>query len=337
MPDRLKAVLIGASGAGKQRHQERMYAPALLAHDQFEITGIVDDPAATADDRAASKALSAALGVDILDDFAAALAAADVASVCVPYDRRLDVISAAADHDVAMVVDKPLALTPADARRLASIVERRDVVAMPAHHARFHPSVRAAIGAVVRGDIGLPWGIQGECLATGDDAWPHGELANFLCYPLDIARAVLALEPRSVAAWRSRPFSDSADDGQEDVAVLSIMFDHEVPVSITVGRTAVPAHDAGAHGEHRYRIMGSEGILTVNLATPSLAVVGADGTRDRRPIGNGSVHAMFDHLASVRRGETAPELTFADAVVVAETVEAARRAADTRNTARLPH
>lgn len=325
MSNPLRVVLVGAGDAGGSDHQRLSFGPALLAHPAFDVIGVVDDPPAGTVERERSAELAADLGLFVLDDFAAATERTDVACVCTTLDRRESVVTELAGRGVHLLLDKPAARTAAATRELAGIVEQAGVVAMPGHAMRFHPAVLRAVASVARGDIGLPWAVQSELLlAEGTSEWQNGALANGLGHSLDIVRAILGLEPTSVAAWRSSPFFDGQD---EDLAVLSLSFDHDVPVSLTVGRTPTKGHPNGVAGDHLYRVMGSEGVLTVDLGKPAIQVNG--GSRSRR-FGAGAIAAMLDHLAAVIRGQAAPTLSLADAVAVADVVEAARAAADSR-------
>ncbi|WP_026876575.1 Gfo/Idh/MocA family protein [Jiangella gansuensis] len=323
MSEPLRTILCGAGDAGGSEHQRLSFGPALIAHPAYDVVGVVDDPAAGGVERERSVQLAADLDLPVFEDFTAAAEAADVACVCSALDRRGSVVAALAASGVHLLLDKPAARTAAATRELADTVERSGVVAMPGHAMRFHPAVLRATAAVARGDIGLPWAVQSELLlAEGTTEWQNGALANGLGHSLDIVRAIIGLEATSVAAWRSSPFFAGRD---EDLAVLSLTFEHDVPVSLTVGRTPTKGHPNGIAGDHLYRVMGSEGVLTVDLGKPSVQVNG--GSRARR-YGAGAIAAMLDHLAAAVRHQARPTLSLADAVAVAEIVEAARRASD---------
>ena len=92
-------------------------------------------------------------------------------------------------------------------------------------------------------------------LANGTQEWQNGALANGLGHSLDVVRAIHGLESVSEAARRSSPFFRGKD---EDLAVVSLIFERDVPVSLTVGITPTPDHPNERAGDHLYRVMGAE-------------------------------------------------------------------------------
>jgi predicted dehydrogenase len=231
----------------------------------------------------------------------------------------------------ALLIDKPMAGSIADARAIVDAVRRAGVVAMPAYHYRFDPAIRAARDQVAAGRVGLPYAIHSEFLiATGRAVSDLGELRNFGCYPVDAIRAVTGCEVRSVCATTTRALIPAAAGGApEDFAFLAMTLDHGIIATTSVARTGVQSHPRGYPGDRTMRIAGSHGTLIVDAHRPAFWVYGPDRA-ELRSFADPSVHAQIDHLIRCALGEDRAGITVDDglaAVAVVETAyESARQA-----------
>lgn len=314
----LRVLLAGYAGAGAQNHQAEMYAPAFAAHPGFTIAGVADAEKTGEDEREPARAAAAAFGVPYVDDLDYALRRvdADVVSVCVPLDARVEAVTAALRAGRHVLVDKPTALSPAECDEIAAVAAETGLLCVPAHHHRFHPAIRAASAAVAAGRVGLPWNVQADFLVAGGQPCPLGELANFGVYPVDVIRAMTALPVTAVYA---------ADSG-DGPAVLCMRHERGLTSTITVGRVQeIPDEPMAVH---RYRISGSHGILFVDATRPPLTVRTAQG-RQATSFASGTVEALIDEVhAAISTGRPAA-LGAGDAVAVAAVLDAANESART--------
>lgn len=294
----LGVLLHGSAGLGAgQDHQRDMYRPAFEAHPGFEVlpgtTGL-DDPAV------------------------------DVVSVCADPDRRAGAVIAALRAGRHVLADKPLAMTAADAAKVAAVAAETGLVCLPAHHQRFHPMIAAARGAVAGGKVGLPWNVQADFLVAGGTPSPAGELANFAVYPLDVVLALTGLRARRVFARLS---THRSDGGADDLALLFLTHENALTSTISVGRVGELADTRPAGlAVHRYRVSGSHGVLDIDASRPAVVVRRADVSTPTWH-GPGTVHRLLDELhAAVTAGRPSSP-SAADAVHLAEIVDAARASA----------
>ncbi|RIQ37369.1 Gfo/Idh/MocA family protein [Jiangella rhizosphaerae] len=292
----LGVLLLGFAGLGPdQDHQRAMYQPAFEAHPGFEIVdAALDDPAV------------------------------DVVSVCVEPERRADAVIAALQAGKHVLVDKPLALTAADAAKVATVAAETGKVCLPAHHQRFHPMIAAARGAVAGGKVGLPWNVQADFLVAGGTPSPAGELANFAVYPLDVVLALTGLRARRVFARLGTHWSDGDAD---DFALLLLTHENGLTSTISVGRTRSLADTRPAGlAVHRYRVSGSHGVLDIDASRPAVVLRRAEASSQVWH-GPGTVDRLLDELhAAVTAGRPSSP-SAADAVHIAEIVDAARASA----------
>jgi predicted dehydrogenase len=332
----LGVLLAGYGGVGAQDHQKDMYAPAFDQHPDYDILAISDDHATPDDLRARSRDEARQRGVPYVEDLVEALElpGIDLLSVCTAFERRVAVAELAAGHGKHLLIDKPMALTLEDCDAIATTTTNAGVVCMPAHHQRYQASVRDARAAVAGGRIGLSWAVHADFIVTSraaaaslDEltAWPLGELLNFAVYPIDCIRAMTGLEIRSVYATRGGFFY--GNEGDEDFGVLALTLEHDVLATVSIGRAPVSGHLNGGLGEHRYRVMGSHGLLLVDAGKPAITVHG--GGRSRRlPFGSDSVAVMLDELAAAIRTGRPADIGPSDAQAALAVTLAARQAAD---------
>lgn len=297
----LGVLLLGFAGLGPdQDHQSSMYRPAFEAHPGFEI---VD-----------ADTVDTGLGDP----------AVDVVSVCVAPDRRADTVIEALRAGKHVLVDKPLALTAADAARVAAVAAETGKVCLPAHHQRFHPMIAAARGAVAGGKVGLPWNVQADFLVAGGTPSAAGELANFAVYPIDVVLALTGLKVRRVYARLTTQWNDG---GADDFALLFLDHENGLTSTISVGRTRELADTRPAGlAVHRYRVSGSHGVLDIDASRPAVVLRRAEASGQIWH-GPSTVDRLLDELhAAVTAGRQSSPAA-ADAVHIAEIVDAARTSA----------
>lgn len=94
-------------------------------------------------------------GVSVLGSYRELFAAGlDGVVVCTENSRHRAVVELAADAGVAVLCEKPIATTVADAEAMISACERRGVTLMIAYPVRFHPAFRSLREQVTAGRLG---------------------------------------------------------------------------------------------------------------------------------------------------------------------------------------
>ena len=257
---------------------------------------------------------------------------------------------------VAVLLEKPVAMDSADARRLVDTVDRLNGRLLVGHHRRHHPAVARARTAIRDGELGEIVAVSGLWSARKDDAyftdtpW-HREpgagvtLINVV-HDLDLLRHLCG-EVAEIQAMRS---SHARGLEVEDTVSLNLRFE-----SGAVG--SFLASDAGVSpwgwdqateetlafpflpDEVAYRIVGTRGALSV----PNLAKYTYDPSvrrdwhsplsRTYLPVERrGSFQVQLDHFIDVARGTAEPLVTAEDASRTLALVEAAALAAGTSRT-----
>ena len=307
-------VIIGAGGIVNDAH---MPAYRLAG---FPVAGVYDrDPARAA-------AIAKAWNVPVLPDLAAAAAVPGaVFDLAIPPQAHAEVLSSL-PRGAAVLLQKPMGRTLAEADQILGIVRARDLVAAVNFQLRFAPMMLAVADAIGRGLLGPLTDVEVHLdLLTPWHLFPflkglsRVEIAVHSIHYLDLIRH-LAGDPSSVLARTLRhPSSDLAqtrtsailDFGETLRCTLSINHDHDF------GRRFQDA---------RFRFEGTEGAAVAKLGQlldypkgePDELWIGRRGTDDWRQVplsGSWFPHAFVGSMSNLQRfaaGEDDRLITAAD-------------------------
>ncbi|WP_308470000.1 Gfo/Idh/MocA family protein [Kineococcus rubinsiae] len=204
-------------------------APALAASPTSRVVAVVDrDPAAARE--LAARFEGARAATDLGEAFATP--GAQVAYVATPNHAHREVVAAAAAAGLAVLCEKPLAATLADAADLVAACEAAGVLAATAFDQRWHPAHRAAAELIAGGRLGtvtsvriiygcwLPpdWAPPGS--TTGDN-WRvdparagGGAYVDLAPHGLDLVGALLGEDvERATTHLQHRVHDYAVDDG----------------------------------------------------------------------------------------------------------------------------
>jgi predicted dehydrogenase len=191
--DKLRAAVIGAGNMG--RHHVRI----LGAMEGVELVGVVDEDVA----RAASHATH--VGAKAFADISE-LPEVDIAVVAVPTPAHFDVARSLMERGVAVLIEKPMAATPAEARTLVETSEREGVLLAVGHVERFNPAVRALIAMVTE-----PLLMQFERLSPYTPRIRESIVFDLMVHDLDLACLLGGGYPQRIATVGTKVFSDTLD------------------------------------------------------------------------------------------------------------------------------
>jgi predicted dehydrogenase len=132
----LRVAVVGVGHLGQ--HHARL----LAAMPEVELVAVVDARA----ERAAE--IGAKYGAPVFTDPAAVLDSVDAVSIAVPTVAHVDVALPFIERGVAVLIEKPLAASMAEAERLLSAAARHGAIVATGHTERFNPAVVAALPLV---------------------------------------------------------------------------------------------------------------------------------------------------------------------------------------------
>jgi predicted dehydrogenase len=140
MAERLRVGLVGGGPWAR-----RVHAPVLASHPEFELTGVwTRRPAVAAEIAAASGAIA-------FDDFDTLVGAVDVVALSVPPTVQPELAMAAAKAGRHLILEKPIAASLDDARRLADAVGAARVASIVVLTFRFATETKEWLAAVAAG------------------------------------------------------------------------------------------------------------------------------------------------------------------------------------------
>lgn len=159
-------------------------------------------------------------GATVVTDWDGFLAGVDVVDLCTPTHLHSEQVLRVAEAGKAVVVEKPLARTAAQAAELVATCERLGVPLLVGHVLRFNPEYARAKQVVDRGEIGTPAVLRlarnrslpekpGDNWFT-DDEKSGGVILDLMIHDLDYARwiagPITSIYAKSVRT--SRPGTD---------------------------------------------------------------------------------------------------------------------------------
>ncbi len=141
-------------------------------------------------------------GVKFSDDFESTLKNANVKGVVIATPAathfELGMKALAAEKDV--LVEKPLALDLAEARKMVDLAETQKRILMCGHLLHYHPAVRRMKQIIASGDLGEIRYVAATRLNFGKIRWEESVLWSFAPHDLSLLLSILGERPSSVSS-----------------------------------------------------------------------------------------------------------------------------------------
>ena len=227
----------------------------LLAEPEVEVCGVVEPDA----ERLETAIRSGLAGFTTVED----LLGSDV------YARGIDGVVIATPtkyhHAASMLcigagigvlVEKPIAATPDEARQMIGLAKRKNVVLMPGHVERFNPVIRELFRHATR-----PLHIDARRIGAYSPRVVDGVVIDLMIHDLDIVRALAGGDfLKATAVTRSDKSKLS-----EDHAVALITFNNGVTASVTASRL-------GQQKVRDYVVTLSDSVVSADLIRQDLSI-----------------------------------------------------------------
>jgi UDP-N-acetylglucosamine 3-dehydrogenase len=261
MSGRVRIGLVGPGLIARRAH-----LPAHLANADAVVAAIA------AGRRERAEAVAAEFGVPrVYDDWRELIAARDIDAVdiCAPNHLHAEIAVAAAAAGKHVLVEKPMAVSLAEADGMIAAADRAGVVLMVAHNLRFAPLYREVKRLLDEGAIGRLLAARGFFMHAGpDEFWGAesdwfwdagraggGSLLDMGIHMVDLMRWYVGEAVTEVSAMTSRMLKPSPF---EDNAVVLMRFEGGLVASVQSSWSARPQPDRGLtiHGEEGYIAAG---------------------------------------------------------------------------------
>ncbi|HZE74881.1 MAG TPA: Gfo/Idh/MocA family oxidoreductase [Gemmatimonadales bacterium] len=320
---RLKVGVIGAGTWGKN------HVRTLAGLPETELTAVCDlDPGVR--DRLARQHP----GTFVTDSVSALLGRVEAVVIASSARTHAELGRAAVEAGVPALVEKPFALTVADAEGLAELSALRGVPVLAGHLLEYHPVVEQLRHLITERSLGELYYLYSQRVNLGQIRPDENALWSFGPHDVSVALFLLGDVPCSVAAQGH----SYLQPGIEDVVFLTLTF-----ASGVVAHAQMSWLDP--HKERRLTVVGSKQMAVFDDMQPreklriydkgverpeyrswgeSLAVREGDIFIPR--ISNAEpLAAQLRHFAQVVRGEAKPRADAADGVRVIRVLDAASR------------
>lgn len=311
------------------------YAQLLSAHPRVRLVGAADP------DTARGQAACRQWGLEF---FASedALLAQGLDGVIVTsenaHHRRL--VERAASAGVrAILCEKPLAASQADAQAMIDCCRAHNTRLATAFPCRYSPAFRRAQAQVREGAVGKVLALRSANRGKMPGGWfvqtalsGGGCIIDHAVHVADLNRLLLEREAVSVYAEAGSGFHHEA---WEDMGFLTIGYDGGVFATLDTSWSR-PA-EYPTWGDVTMQVVGTEGILNLDLFAQDMAHYGGPGSPVRRtPWGSSLDGAMLEDFLHLARGQEAPALaTGEDGLHALQIALSAYRSVETGQPARV--
>ena len=321
---RLRVGVIGAGAWG------RNHVRTVAGLADAELAAVCDTDAATRE-RVAKQFPSAHVTADV----GALLERADAVVIASPAGTHADLALRCIDAGKACLVEKPFALSVADAERVARRAAERKVPVLVGHLLVFHPAVERLRAMAAAGELGRLLYLYGMRVNLGQVRADENALWSFGPHDVSVALYLLGDEPVQVAA-QGHGYIRS---GVEDVVFLTMRFQSGVLAHVHLSWL-------DPYKERRLTVVGASKMAVFDDMEPREKLRIFDKGVDRPPeyrsygesltIREGDIYipripnveplsAELAHFVRVARAGEPPRAAAADGVRVVRVLEAASR------------
>jgi predicted dehydrogenase len=211
-----------------------------------------------------------------------AVLASDVAGIIIatPISTHFSLASAALEAGKHVLIEKPMATTSAECRKLISIAAERNLVVMVGHTFEYHPAVAFIRRAIRRGELGKIYSVSSRRLNLGQYQSDANVLWDLAPHDFSIIFSVLEQYMEQISAWGCMHILP----GVEDVVYANMAFKGGVTAHLHVSWLD-PVK------VRQVTVVGSEGMLIFDDVLPSEKVRVYD--KRFKPIYSGDSYADF--------------------------------------------
>ncbi len=250
-PLRVGVVGVGYLGA--------FHAEKYASLNDVELVAVVDV------DGERAQTVAARCGTAALTDPRALFGRVDCVSLAVPTPLHFPLARDFLEHDVDVLIEKPLTAAVADGRALVELAERRARILQVGHLERFNPAIRALTSIITR-----PRFIECHRLAPFVERGTDVDvILDLMIHDLDVILSLVQAEVQNVEAVGVPVLSESTD-----IANARLRFTNGCIANITASRVALKR-------ERKIRLFQADTYVSVDYSEKHVRVcrrLHADGT-----------------------------------------------------------
>lgn len=262
-----KKTRVGVVGVG---YLGRIHAKIYHEMDNVELVMLADTHLESVSE------LAAQYGCEATDNFRDLLDKVDAVSIVVPTSLHFDVAQPFLEAGIATLMEKPIAATVDEARKLVDLAAQNEAPFLIGHLERYNPALRAVASKVTE-----PKYIEVHRLGTFvERATDVDVITDLMIHDLDLVLSLVDEEPSKVQAIGSSVITDHVD-----LANVRLEFPSGAVANITASRVSNKRF-------RRFRMFGPEGYYGINLMDQELDIV----TKGDAPEGSEFPGLEVDHI-----------------------------------------
>ena len=250
------------------------------------------------------QALAEEYGCLATDNYLDLLDKVDAVSIVVPTSLHFDVARPFLEAGIATLIEKPIAATVDEARKLVDLAAQNEAPFLIGHLERYNPALRAVAQQVTE-----PRYIEVHRLGTFvERATDVDVVTDLMIHDLDLVLSLFDEQPTDVQAIGASVITDHID-----LANVRLTFPSGAVANITASRVSNKRF-------RRFRVFGPEGYYGINLMDQEMDIVTKGETpEDSQFPSIDFEHVVFDseqplqvelaHFVEVARGEAMPMVT----------------------------
>lgn len=249
-----KKLKVGVVGVG---YLGQIHARIYSEMDNVELVGVSDT------NEAHVKEIASKYGCIATTNFMELVNKVDAVSIVVPTTYHFDVAQPFLEAGIPTLLEKPIAATVKEARRLVEIASQNGTPLLIGHLERYNPAWEA-----VYRDVTDPKFIEVHRLGTFvERATDVDVITDLMIHDLDLVQAMVDDEVVQVDAVGSKVITDHVD-----IANVRLQFANGVVANITASRVSNKRI-------RRFRVFGPEGYMGADLAGQNIEIVSPNGPK----------------------------------------------------------
>lgn len=290
-----KKTRVGVIGVG---YLGKIHAKIYAEMDNVDLVWLADT------NLAAATELANQYGCKATDNFLQLIDKVDAVSIVVPTSLHFDVAQPFLEAGIATLLEKPIAATVDEARKLVDLAAQNDAPFLIGHLERYNPALRAVVERVTD-----PKYIEVHRLGTFvPRATDVDVITDLMIHDLDLVLSIVDEEPDDVQAIGASVVTDHVD-----LANVRLSFPGGAVANITASRVSNKRF-------RRFRVFGPEGYFGINLMDQELDIVTKGEAAEGDDFPSLDVdHVVFDneqplqvelaHFVEVAKGNSMPMVT----------------------------
>lgn len=226
-------------------------------------------------------------GVLVSEDLELVLSRADAAVVATPASSHAAIAKRILERGLPVLVEKPLALSVADAESVAAVAQARGVPVVVGHLLLYHPAVERLRAMILEGELGEIYYLYSQRVNLGQVRPDENALWSFGPHDVSVAIHLLGHPPLRVTAQGM----SYLQPGVEDVVFLTMEFESGV-----MGHVQLSWLDP--HKERRLTVVGSKRMVVFDDMQPREKLKVYDKGVDRPP-----EYSSYGESLAIREGD----------------------------------